>query len=278
MFSPGFLVFSLISIFVIGPLITYLSIKRKIYVQYVEENSESIKMLKHLNTKYVFNEFDESNRFNHTYDNANFYNNISCKDYLIYLVSLKTKEFINKINAVKANRILYNEYDKKVKEITIFGNYGNKETNLDKSKLISIENDIFNKLKLNPRLYYYVTIKLYCSKINGDVYDKKSQIFYYEEIMYIIQQVTNKSGKFYNEQDVWDAICRVERGKVSNKMRFSIYERDGYRCKRCGKKQEMNDLEIDHIFPISKGGKSTYDNLQTLCRRCNKLKGNSIDY
>ena len=36
--------------------------------------------------------------------------------------------------------------------------------------------------------------------------------------------------------------------------------------------------EIDHIFPISKGGKSTYDNLQTLCRRCNKLKGNSIDY
>ena len=167
---------------------------------------------------------------------------------------------------------------KKVKEITIFGNYGNKETNLDKSKLISIENDIFNQLKLKPRLYYDVTIKLCCSKINGDVYDKKSQMFCYEEIMNIIQQVTNKSGKYYNEQNVWDAICRVERGKVSNKMRFSIYERDGYRCRHCGKKQEMNDLEIDHIFPISKGGKSTYDNIQTLCRRCNKLKGNSIDY
>ncbi|MBR2352886.1 MAG: HNH endonuclease, partial [Clostridia bacterium] len=32
-------------------------------------------------------------------------------------------------------------------------------------------------------------------------------------------------------------------------------------------------LEVDHIIPVSKGGKSTLDNLQTLCERCNRGKG-----
>ncbi|MBR2617036.1 MAG: HNH endonuclease [Clostridia bacterium] len=58
-------------------------------------------------------------------------------------------------------------------------------------------------------------------------------------------------------------------------MRFSIYQRDGYRCKSCGARGGRVDLEIDHIKPIAKGGKSTYDNLQTLCKRCNKRKGDS---
>lgn len=34
------------------------------------------------------------------------------------------------------------------------------------------------------------------------------------------------------------------------------------------------DLTIDHIVPISKGGKSIEDNLQVLCRSCNASKGN----
>lgn len=74
-------------------------------------------------------------------------------------------------------------------------------------------------------------------------------------------------------REIWDSICRVERGRVSNKMRFSIYKRDRYRCCICGRSKYSDFLEIDNINPIAKGGKSTYDNLQTLCRRCNKNKG-----
>ena len=59
-------------------------------------------------------------------------------------------------------------------------------------------------------------------------------------------------------------------------MRFSIYQRDGYRCRICGR--STDDLEVDHIFPIAKGGKSTYDNLQTLCHRCNYNKSDSFEY
>ncbi|MDD3841546.1 MAG: HNH endonuclease [Bacilli bacterium] len=57
-------------------------------------------------------------------------------------------------------------------------------------------------------------------------------------------------------------------------MRFAIYQRDHYRCQKCGR--QTNDLEVDHIVPIAKGGKSTYDNLQTLCHRCNSAKGSNL--
>ena len=77
-------------------------------------------------------------------------------------------------------------------------------------------------------------------------------------------------------KEIWNAICRVERGRVSNEMRRKIYERDNYRCRCCGRSQNEVDLEIDHIVPIAKGGKSTSDNLQTLCTDCNKRKGTTI--
>lgn len=65
----------------------------------------------------------------------------------------------------------------------------------------------------------------------------------------------------------------VERVKVSNRMRFSIYSRDNYTCRMCHRRFNAENLEIDHIYPIARGGKTTYVNLQTLCKRCNQMKG-----
>ena len=59
-------------------------------------------------------------------------------------------------------------------------------------------------------------------------------------------------------------------------MRISIYQRDNYGCQICRRRFETDYLEIDHIYPISKGGKTVYENLQTLCRACNKNKGNRV--
>ncbi len=102
--------------------------------------------------------------------------------------------------------------------------------------------------------------------------ESKSETFSPKEIKDIIFRLNQKIGQFYTDQGIWNALSRVERGKVSNRIRFKIYERDGYRCRNCGSK---NNLEIDHIIPIARGGKSTFDNLQTLCHDCNQRKGNT---
>ena len=132
---------------------------------------------------------------------------------------------------------------------------------------------MYDKTMLKPITEFNLKVTLFCSKINGDIYLKKSQLFDGDLVESLISRLNNKRGSFYQDKEIWDALCRVERGKVSNKMRFAIYQRDGYMCKICGRTEMSDYLEIDHIKPIAKGGKSTYDNLQTLCRRCNKHKG-----
>ncbi|MDE0456255.1 MAG: HNH endonuclease [Chromatiales bacterium] len=53
-------------------------------------------------------------------------------------------------------------------------------------------------------------------------------------------------------------------------VRLRVMERDGWRCRRCGK---AGRLEVDHVLPVSAGG-APFDpaNLQTLCRGCHTDK------
>lgn len=51
--------------------------------------------------------------------------------------------------------------------------------------------------------------------------------------------------------------------------RQNIFRRDGHKCGYCGSNK---DLTIDHIFPKSKGGKNSWKNLVTCCKKCNYKK------
>jgi hypothetical protein len=66
---------------------------------------------------------------------------------------------------------------------------------------------------------------------------------------------------------------RSEIRPVSDAVRATIIVRDGGRCRRCS---STRCLEVDHIIPASRGGTSAEDNLQTLCRRCNRRKRNKL--
>jgi 5-methylcytosine-specific restriction endonuclease McrA len=65
-------------------------------------------------------------------------------------------------------------------------------------------------------------------------------------------------------------IKKLERNKLSLKLRFEILKRDNFKCILCG---DNYQLEIDHIMPIVNGGKTEKENLRTLCFRCNRGKG-----
>jgi len=66
---------------------------------------------------------------------------------------------------------------------------------------------------------------------------------------------------------------------MTKKLREFIKKRDNYTCQTCGASiadQSLLLLEVDHIIPVSKGGLSTEDNLQTLCWKCNRTKSDKI--
>ena len=62
-------------------------------------------------------------------------------------------------------------------------------------------------------------------------------------------------------------------GRVTRKIRSQILLRDHGRCKLCSSTER---LTIDHVWPVSRGGKTVFDNLQVLCAPCNIRKGNSV--
>lgn len=52
--------------------------------------------------------------------------------------------------------------------------------------------------------------------------------------------------------------------------RHNIFKRDGNQCVYCGKRHE---LTLDHVMPKSRGGKTSWDNLVSACKKCNSFKG-----
>lgn len=71
---------------------------------------------------------------------------------------------------------------------------------------------------------------------------------------------------------IWD--YRLLDGPVSGTVYFDVMKESGGKCALCGATKESRPLDVDHIIPTSRGGKSTKDNLQVLCFKCNRSKGN----
>ena len=57
--------------------------------------------------------------------------------------------------------------------------------------------------------------------------------------------------------------------------RGNIYIRDRNRCQYCGRKFPTSELSLDHVVPISRGGRSTWENVVCACLGCNVRKGNN---
>lgn len=86
----------------------------------------------------------------------------------------------------------------------------------------------------------------------------------------------NKFVTYLSEVVKFRKSSTGQRALMTSKLRLKIKERDNYTCQSCGNSTYIEPnllLEIDHIIPISKGGTSTEDNLQTLCWKCNRTKG-----
>ncbi|MBY0371579.1 HNH endonuclease [bacterium] len=76
------------------------------------------------------------------------------------------------------------------------------------------------------------------------------------------------------------AVLRLNRWvnlkRQSPVIRFSranVYLRDDHRCQYCYQRYTDRELTLDHVMPVVRGGKKTWENIVTACIRCNQRKG-----
>lgn len=253
------------------------------YVDFINEHSLAIRAIKELNSKYQFSPIYPL-IYKNRYDTTVNFENVSCKDYLIYQFHLDTL-CVRRIVKSRNNNIS-KEIDYKSKVDLAkdkLGNFDVSIEDLDEEKLRnieSIESIVFNDLIEKVDTDFYAEVHLYLTRGRiHRVVDEKKESFDLNEIIDVLKSIDSSKvidGRRFYSGKVWKSIERVERAKVSNELRQEIFERDGYTCVICGS-TEKESSEIDHIMPISKGGKTEPDNLQTLCHDCNIRKGNDID-
>jgi 5-methylcytosine-specific restriction endonuclease McrA len=64
---------------------------------------------------------------------------------------------------------------------------------------------------------------------------------------------------------------------IPREIMLKVVRRDSQLCQVCFKYVRDDELEFDHIIPVSKGGPTSADNLRVLCRDCNRSKSNTLD-
>ena len=117
---------------------------------------------------------------------------------------------------------------------------------------------------------------IYYNRYHKNTYDPKALE---QEIATLMadEDVTKKSGiyKYVLEKAIGnDDPSLLNIRPFSDSQKRTVYTQQGGICACCGKKYKYEEMEGDHIKPWSKGGKTEIENLQMLCRDCNRRKSN----
>jgi Homing endonuclease associated repeat/HNH endonuclease len=160
------------------------------------------------------------------------------------------------------------------------------QRNISDDDLFENLEQMWVELGRQPR---YLEVKFPFSRFANVTYDKRFGRFSQALEQFVVWVNSDRLDQSQESTDADSAaagvtqppsIKRRSRREVSDRQRFRILVRDGFRCKACGLSplaQPGVELHVDHILPWSKGGETTDDNLESKCKQCNLGKGNAFD-
>lgn len=241
----------------------------------VRVNSKKVSDLIALNGSTHFHKVRSLFEIRKRYDNKTAFNKIEPAFLMSADIRENLDEYAKYIAQIKENREMFADYQKKVNELF------QREYPVDVDSLgMSLdhyhkcEEQMFNEIKLKPVVDCSYSVRMSYSSPQGRVYLHKEDVFNFDDVFACFESVSRS----HLDRDTYQKIAAVERGEVSDSLRYDIMNRDNFTCVLCGASARQGArLHVDHIIPIAKGGKSTQDNLRTLCERCNVGKSDKLE-
>lgn len=255
------------------PLILYILVIRKIIQNEKEEVSKSsikIQELNKLNKKYDFKIINKNkhNILEKEFSRRSLYR-VTGAGIIKYHIENNIDFIRTDIENAIYNINLLEEYTKEVNEIINYKSENNTKYSLKKFERIEnnvLKNNIHNK----KDFLVTVNIEVNYRSAKGQVDESRYGRYSFDELTKLYEEW--KNGNKYEETK------KQERKIMNDDIRYNVLKRDNFTCKLCGATaRDGAKLHVDHIIPISKGGKTVMSNLQTLCDRCNLGKSNKTE-
>lgn len=260
-------------IFWLLPAIIYIFIIKKIIKK---ENDEVAKVslkiqgIIKINERYNFKEILKRKRsiIEREYSRKSL-DRVTASSIIKYHIENNIDSFRTDVENAIYNIDLLEDYNKEVKKLADYES--NNESKYSQKKFKKIENRVFNSL-IHKKEDFFINLKLevYYRSNGGNVNDSRHGKISFNELVNVYNEW--QKGNKYEETK------KQERKIMNDDIRYNVFKRDNYTCQLCGlTAKDGVKLHVDHIIPVSKGGKTVMSNLQTLCDRCNNGKSNKTE-
>lgn len=244
----------------------YIKNKRE---SFVIENSILLKEIDNINRNYNF-ETVYDGEYHHKCNSKSEFDRKKFDDIALDFVHHNLSQLQEQIRRVYYNinlESLYNNalriaiQEARRKQSFLYNNY---------KFFYQIEEDMIENKLLEIDLEIFLIIKKSYTSPQGRNYYYDKKVYKTIEIKKLIEK--DQERKIVNES------IKYERSLMTDSLRYDILKRDGFKCQICGATQEDGvKLHVDHIKPVSKGGRTVPSNLRTLCDRCNMGKSAKYD-
>ena len=264
----------IVGIFLVGIVIAYVvwTILNKREEDFVLSKSERLQTLIKLNNSTTFKTAQEYYFFRYACSGKREFDRLSAESCLYMMIGFDRKLYGDIISAVLSNRKAYKKYLEKLKQIksTATTEYC-QSIKRPLERFLKYEERLFQKLKLEkPVCDTVITYEVTYTTPQGRYHYSKKLYYKFEELQ--------KTYLSIDQQETTRYQIELERALMTDSLRYDILRRDNFRCQICGATaQDGVKLHVDHIMPVSKGGKTIKSNLRTLCERCNMGKSDKIE-
>lgn len=249
--------------------------REKERVDYIRQNSSLLRQVTALNAAYG-NSFSENLLAQYIFDyavsSAKQWGSFDVDAFAVRMLSTDRPKYESALAKSRGNRSVYPAYASRLEALIAKrampssipeGLFTSKEDYLIEEERIA------RAEAKNPVLSINLLIRLRWCGANGRL--KAAEQFDYSE-----RDIERLLSKVDDAEDR-KAAAQYERSQMTPSLRYDVMKRDGFRCQLCGRSASDGvTLEVDHIIPVSKGGKTVMSNLQTLCWDCNRGKSNKL--